>query len=85
MKNLFPRRGNGRFICAGVLGVENGGMNTRHIHRGPAGAGFDAEAVGDLSRAVVATTAARVWVEENFNAHGNAERVLALFKRSIGP
>jgi glycosyltransferase involved in cell wall biosynthesis len=29
--------------------------------------------------------AARVWVEENFNAHGNAERVLALFKRSIGP
>jgi len=29
--------------------------------------------------------AARIWVEENFNAHGNAERVLALFKRSIGP
>ncbi len=27
--------------------------------------------------------AARVWVEENFNAHGNAARVLALFKRSI--
>ena len=29
--------------------------------------------------------AARGWVEENFNAHRNAERVLALFKRSIEP
>lgn len=29
--------------------------------------------------------AARGWVEENFNAYGNAERVLALFKRSIEP
>jgi glycosyltransferase involved in cell wall biosynthesis len=29
--------------------------------------------------------AARGWVEDNFNAHRNAERVLALFKRSIEP
>jgi glycosyltransferase involved in cell wall biosynthesis len=29
--------------------------------------------------------AARGWVEENFNAHRNAERVLAQFKRVIGP
>ena len=29
--------------------------------------------------------AAREWVEDNFNAHRNAERVLAQFKRTIGP
>ncbi|MCX6956077.1 MAG: glycosyltransferase family 4 protein [Verrucomicrobia bacterium] len=29
--------------------------------------------------------AGRAWVEENFNAHRNAERVLAQFKRAIGP
>jgi len=28
--------------------------------------------------------AARTWVEENFNAHRNAERVLAQFRRAIG-
>jgi glycosyltransferase involved in cell wall biosynthesis len=30
-------------------------------------------------------SAARAWVEEHFNAHRNAERVLAQFKRAIGP
>jgi colanic acid/amylovoran biosynthesis glycosyltransferase len=29
--------------------------------------------------------AARSWVEDNFNAHRNAERVLAQFRRAIGP
>jgi glycosyltransferase involved in cell wall biosynthesis len=92
LPNVIPEA-----MSAGVLVVTSpAAATTEAITQGVTGLVAQVEAIDDWVSAVRRLStddgfaeklraAARGWVEENFNAHRNAERVLAQFKRVIGP